>query len=109
MQSVQYAVPCTDARASAGTPEALEAANERQILNATTLVRCQRGADEADEDNAAELLVLPSDPLPGHRIVIVPLPERSIGIVPHARRLGLHTINNLPMGDKRIAVYSYVR
>ena len=109
-QSVQYATPCTDALAASDTEEAVQARSDREIQNGATLVRCQAGSHSlaADEDNAAEILVLPPDPLPGHRIVIVPLPERSVGIVPHARRVRQHTINALPMEGKRMAVYSYV-
>lgn len=111
MQNVQYATPCTDALAAQNTPEGIDARADRGILTATTLVRCQTGPQSAasdEEDNASELLVLPPDPLPGQRITIVPLPERSIGLVPHDSRVRTHTINNLPMENKRIAVYSYV-
>ena len=105
--NVQYLTATRDSVALENTETGREAAEDRQILNGVTLVRCQTGPHtlEGDEDTAAELICLPSDPLPGHQITIVPLKERSIGIVPHPDRS--HTINNLPMLKKRIAVYSF--
>jgi len=91
---VQYVIPCTDADAASDA----KSDELRRILDNVQVARCQSGPNP-DLDNAVELLVLSSTPLPAHHLTIVPVLGRSFAIVPGR---DAHSINNLPMDGKRI-------